>query len=73
MLTALAQLGCHTLEGNSEQHHGNCGQTELPSCKLFLGNAGTAMRPLTAALAVLTSGATSFELSGIARMAERPR
>ena len=39
---------------------------------MFLGNAGTAMRPLTAALAVLTSGATSFELSGIARMHERP-
>jgi 3-phosphoshikimate 1-carboxyvinyltransferase len=37
--------------------------------RLFLGNAGTAMRPLTAALALL--GGT-FELSGVARMHERP-
>lgn len=73
MLTALGQLGCHIVkEGNSISIKGIGGQTELPSCKLFLGNAGTAMRPLTAALAVLTSGATSFELSGIARMHERP-
>ena len=34
-----------------------------------MGNAGTAMRPLTAALAVLGG---DFELSGIARMHERP-
>jgi 3-phosphoshikimate 1-carboxyvinyltransferase len=37
--------------------------------RLFLGNAGTAMRPLTAALALL--GGT-YELSGVARMHERP-
>jgi 3-phosphoshikimate 1-carboxyvinyltransferase len=37
--------------------------------KLFLGNAGTAMRPLTAALAVLGG---DFELSGVPRMHERP-
>src|SRR5574344_2845063 len=36
---------------------------------LFLGNAGTAMRPLTAALAVLGG---DFEMTGIARMYERP-
>ena len=36
---------------------------------LFLGNAGTAMRPLTAALALLGG---DFELSGVARMHERP-
>ena len=36
---------------------------------LFLGNAGTAFRPLTAALA-FSGGA--FELSGVARMHERP-
>ncbi|HWP12844.1 MAG TPA: bifunctional 3-phosphoshikimate 1-carboxyvinyltransferase/cytidylate kinase, partial [Ramlibacter sp.] len=39
------------------------------SARLFLGNAGTAMRPLAAALAV-TGG--EFELSGVARMHERP-
>ncbi len=37
--------------------------------QLFLGNAGTAMRPLTAALAVLGG---SFEMTGIPRMYERP-
>ncbi len=37
--------------------------------KLFLGNAGTAMRPLTAALALLGG---EFELSGVPRMHERP-
>jgi 3-phosphoshikimate 1-carboxyvinyltransferase len=37
--------------------------------RLFLGNAGTAMRPLTAALALLGG---EFELSGVARMHERP-
>jgi 3-phosphoshikimate 1-carboxyvinyltransferase len=36
---------------------------------LFLGNAGTAMRPLTAALSVLGG---DFALSGVPRMHERP-
>lgn len=36
---------------------------------LFLGNAGTAMRPLTAALSLLGS---HFQMSGVARMHERP-
>jgi 3-phosphoshikimate 1-carboxyvinyltransferase len=41
--------------------------------KLFLGNAGTAMRPLTAALALMgRAGGGSYELSGIPRMHERP-
>ena len=73
MLTALAQLGCHIVkDGRSITIKGIGGQTHLPSSKLFLGNAGTAMRPLTAALAVLASGNTCFELSGVARMHERP-
>ena len=40
---------------------------------LFLGNAGTAMRPLAAALALLaaTQGGR-FDLRGVARMHERP-
>ena len=37
--------------------------------ELFLGNAGTAMRPLTAALALLGG---EFKLSGVPRMHERP-
>lgn len=36
---------------------------------LFLGNAGTAMRPLTAALCI---GRGAFELTGEPRMSERP-
>ncbi|MGN1056517.1 MAG: bifunctional 3-phosphoshikimate 1-carboxyvinyltransferase/cytidylate kinase, partial [Comamonas sp.] len=36
---------------------------------LFLGNAGTAMRPLTAALAVLGG---NFAMTGVPRMYERP-
>lgn len=39
--------------------------------KLFLGNAGTAMRPLTAAVAA-AGGNASYELDGVARMRERP-
>jgi len=45
----------------------------LPSpddiCTLFLGNAGTAMRPLAAALCM---GKGNFILDGVARMRERP-
>ncbi|HEX2547979.1 MAG TPA: bifunctional 3-phosphoshikimate 1-carboxyvinyltransferase/cytidylate kinase [Ramlibacter sp.] len=37
--------------------------------QLFLGNAGTAMRPLTAGLALMGG---DFELSGVPRMHERP-
>lgn len=38
-------------------------------CTLFLGNAGTAMRPL---VAVLSMGKGSFVLDGVERMRERP-
>jgi 3-phosphoshikimate 1-carboxyvinyltransferase len=38
-------------------------------CELFLGNAGTAMRPLAAALCM---GNGKFVLDGVARMRERP-
>ena len=52
---------------------GLAGRLAVHEASLFLGNAGTAMRPLTAALAVLpaTQGG-EFELSGVARMHERP-
>jgi 3-phosphoshikimate 1-carboxyvinyltransferase len=40
--------------------------------KLFMGNAGTAMRPLTAALALMGGHGAGYELSGVARMHERP-
>ncbi|WP_439113494.1 bifunctional 3-phosphoshikimate 1-carboxyvinyltransferase/cytidylate kinase [Hydrogenophaga sp.] len=75
MLSALAQLGCR-IEPQPDgalRVHGLGGQLAVRDAQLFLGNAGTAMRPLTAALALMASlhGGT-FELSGIARMHERP-
>jgi 3-phosphoshikimate 1-carboxyvinyltransferase len=45
------------------------GRAPASHARLFLGNAGTAMRPLAAALAVIGG---EFELSGVARMHERP-
>lgn len=70
MLEALRQLGCMVEEQGSTVHITGLGSTAPHSpAQLFLGNAGTAMRPLTAALALL--GGT-FELSGVPRMHERP-
>ena len=75
MLTALRELGCQVTPaqvtpGHPVQITGIDGA--LPNntrAQLFLGNAGTAMRPLTAALAVLGG---SFEMTGVPRMYERP-
>ena len=49
------------------------GRLRVHEAALFLGNAGTAMRPLAAVLALLaaTQGGR-FELSGVPRMHERP-
>ncbi|MBQ0945931.1 bifunctional 3-phosphoshikimate 1-carboxyvinyltransferase/cytidylate kinase [Ideonella sp. 4Y16] len=74
MLAALEQLGCGLRrEGEVLHVSGLGGRLHTREARLFLGNAGTAMRPLTAALAVLaaTQGG-AFELSGVARMHERP-
>src|SRR6185503_20639042 len=49
--------------------HGVAGTFPMRQASLFLGNAGTAFRPLTAALA-LSHG--DYELSGAPRMHERP-
>ena len=75
MLAGLQQLGCQitpgaVLPGQAIAVTGIGGQ--LPAgtaATLFLGNAGTAMRPLTAALAVLGG---HFEMTGVPRMYERP-
>ena len=48
---------------------GVAGRIPVVEAKLFLGNAGTAIRPLTAAL---TLGHGRFVLDGIERMRERP-
>ena len=71
MLDALRQLGCavEPFGAQSVRITGLGGQTPRSPAQLFLGNAGTAMRPLTAALALLGG---EFELSGVARMHERP-
>ncbi len=80
MLTALEQLGCKIVKSGSSVGStveitglGDANKRQyLPSANLYMGNAGTAMRPLTAALALLASGTTEFELSGVPRMHERP-
>jgi 3-phosphoshikimate 1-carboxyvinyltransferase len=70
MLDALVALGCHVDKaGDTIAITGLGGQAPSSPAKLFVGNAGTAMRPLTAALAVLGG---DFTLSGVARMHERP-
>jgi 3-phosphoshikimate 1-carboxyvinyltransferase len=70
MLDALRTLGC-VIESNGAavEITGLGGRAPASPAILVLGNAGTAMRPLAAALAV-TGG--EFELSGVARMHERP-
>ncbi len=70
MLGALRALGVHVEKKDDETTvHGSCGRFPNAEAKLFLGNAGTAMRPLAAALAF--AGGT-YELDGVARMRERP-
>ncbi|AVP57957.1 bifunctional 3-phosphoshikimate 1-carboxyvinyltransferase/cytidylate kinase [Pulveribacter suum] len=71
MLDALRALGCgvHEAGGGVACITGLGGRRPASPAKLFLGNAGTAMRPLTAALALLGG---EYELSGIPRMHERP-
>ena len=73
MLEALEQLGCAIEKnGDSVTIGGLGGQMLNTKAALFMGNAGTAMRPLTAALALLALSGGEFELSGVARMHERP-
>lgn len=71
MLDALRLLGVgvDSLGDNAYRVTGCGGDFPNKDAKLFLGNAGTAFRPLTAALA-LSGG--HYELSGVARMHERP-
>jgi 3-phosphoshikimate 1-carboxyvinyltransferase len=70
MLVALRALGCTIVHaGSTVRITGLGGKLPDTAVKLFMGNAGTAMRPLTAALAVLGG---NVELSGVPRMHERP-
>ena len=73
MLDALRTLGCGVRQvgigGTTVEIDGLGGIVKSPQADLFMGNAGTAMRPLTAALAVLGG---NFKLHGVPRMHERP-
>jgi len=71
MLESLTKLGVK-LDQIGEHNwrvHGCAGNFHNKQADLFLGNAGTAFRPLTAALA-FSNG--DYQLSGVARMHERP-
>jgi 3-phosphoshikimate 1-carboxyvinyltransferase len=73
MVGALKALGIKLEERWAEGEmtvHGCGGRFPAPGGELFLGNAGTAMRPLTAAVAA--AGRGKFVLDGVARMRERP-
>ncbi|MEX3958008.1 3-phosphoshikimate 1-carboxyvinyltransferase [Trinickia sp. EG282A] len=70
MLDALAKLGVRFVrEGDTCAVTGTRGAFTAKSADLFLGNAGTAVRPLTAALAV---NGGNYRVFGVPRMHERP-
>lgn len=71
MLEALEQLGVALTQTDADDWmvEGTGGEFPVKQAALFLGNAGTAFRPLTAALA-LAGG--RYTLSGVPRMHERP-
>ena len=71
MLEALTSLGVklEPLALGRIKVHGCGGRFPERRADLFLGNAGTAFRPLTAALAVLGG---DYRLHGVPRMHERP-
>lgn len=72
MLEALPILGIeveHDTAGELVKVHGKAGSIPASQASLMLGNAGTAMRPLTAAACL---GHGNYTLDGIARMRQRP-
>ena len=71
MLGALRSLGIEWNQVNDHTHmvYGGGGALPKHEADLFMGNAGTAIRPLTAALAVIGG---DFTLHGVSRMHERP-
>jgi 3-phosphoshikimate 1-carboxyvinyltransferase len=71
MLGALHSLGVKWEQIDDHTHlvHGANGVLPIHAADLFMGNAGTAIRPLTAALAVIGG---DYTLHGVARMHERP-
>ncbi|MDQ1817936.1 3-phosphoshikimate 1-carboxyvinyltransferase [Massilia sp. CCM 9210] len=71
MLGALRSLGLKWEQVDEHTHivHGGGGTLPVHEADLFMGNAGTAIRPLTAALAVIGG---DYTLHGVTRMHERP-
>ncbi len=71
MLGALHALGIGWEQVDERTHivHGAGGTLPNHEADLFMGNAGTAIRPLTAALAVIGG---DYTLHGVSRMHERP-
>lgn len=74
MLAALAGLGANVVisEDGSQVVIDGVGAFSVREAKFFLGNAGTAYRPLTAALALMAPPGSRYELCGVPRMHERP-
>ncbi|RVW76885.1 3-phosphoshikimate 1-carboxyvinyltransferase, chloroplastic [Vitis vinifera] len=79
MLGALRTLGLHVEEQSENKRvivqgcggQFPAGNGSVGEVQLFLGNAGTAMRPLTAAVTA-AGGNASYVLDGVPRMRERP-
>lgn len=72
MLMALQKLGVRWQQQGASQDYdvtGAGGRFPTHAADLFMGNAGTAIRPLTAALAVAGG---DYTVHGVARMHERP-
>jgi 3-phosphoshikimate 1-carboxyvinyltransferase len=71
MLGALHSLGIkwEQLDDHTHVVQGAGGVLPVHEADLFMGNAGTAIRPLTAALAVIGG---DYTLHGVSRMHERP-
>ncbi|AKH38373.1 MULTISPECIES: 3-phosphoshikimate 1-carboxyvinyltransferase [Nitrosomonas] len=71
MLKALETLGVKINQINKNDYsvEGIEGKFPVKQADLFLGNAGTAFRPLVAVLAIMGG---HYRLSGVARMHERP-
>jgi 3-phosphoshikimate 1-carboxyvinyltransferase len=70
MIDALRTLGIRIdRDGGAHEVHGTGGDFPRREASLFLGNAGTAVRPLTAVLAMRGG---DYTIAGVPRMHERP-
>ena len=71
MLDALARLGISVTQTDKNDYSivGGKGKFIVTQADLFLGNAGTAFRPLVAVLSLMHG---HYRLSGVPRMHERP-